>query len=307
MQNTEQKTKHFIDISDFSTKELRSIIDLALDCKINKAKYAKSLDGKVLCSIFQKLSTRTRLSFDIAINQLGGRCITLNANEIHLGKNESIKDTALLLSKMVDFVSIRCYAHSDLTELAKYASVPVVNALTDYSHPCQIIASALAIEERIGNINGKTLAWIGDGNNVLTSYIHLAEKFDFTLNIATPASYLPNDKVINTAIKNNAKINLTNNPHQAVKNSDVVITDTWISMGQENDIEKIKSFDGFKITKDLMAKAKPDAIFTHCLPVHRGYEVEDDVIDSDISIVFKEAENRIYAQKAILLFTSSAA
>ena len=297
---------HFTDISCFNALQLRQIIELAKDAKQNKVKYSKALDGKVLCSIFQKLSTRTRLSFDIAINQLGGRCIVLNAGDIHLGKNESIKDTALLLSRMADFVSIRCYAHDDLMELAKYSSVPVINALTDYSHPCQIIASVMAIEQKLGsNIDGKTIAWVGDGNNVLTSYIHLAAKFNFTLNIATPKGYEPNSQALSHALangQNGAKINLTNNPQQAVKGADVVVTDTWLSMGQEGDLEKIKSFNGFIVDSKLMSLAKQGALFTHCLPAHRGYEVSDDVIDSKLSIVFDEAENRIYAQKAILLF-----
>lgn len=310
---TKKTIRHFIDLDQISASELRKIITLAQKLKkeskpINQKKL---LAGKNLAMIFEKNSTRTRVSFEVGINQLGGHAIVMNKNDMQLGKGETVADTAKVLSRFVDFIMIRSDAHQTILELAKHATKPVINALSDYSHPCQIMASILTIEEHLGNISGKKLAWFGDANNVLNSYIHAAKAFNYELAIATPKEFDFCNEEIKKAIKNGAKITYFSDPKKAAKNADVLITDTWFSMGdlseknQKLKDEKLKILKPYQITADLMKLAKKQAIFTHCLPAYRGFEATAEVIDSKQSVIFDEAENRLHAQKAILLWVAT--
>ena len=301
--------KHFIDLNQIKPNELKGIVAAAKKLKTLNYQTSKNLlSGKNLAMIFEKPSTRTRVSFEVAINQLGGSAIVMNAADMQLGKGETVADTAKVLSRFVDAVMIRCKNHHLLLEMAENSTVPIINALSDYSHPCQILASILAIEEHLGNIEGKTLAWFGDANNVLNSYIHAAVAFGYVLNIAIPEELdFCNDEIA-LAQKNGAKINLYREAKMAAKNADVLIADTWISMGQgeEKDQqakqEKLELLMPFQVNNELMNLANPNAIFTHCLPAYRGCEVSGEVIDGAKSIVFDEAENRLHIQKAILLW-----
>lgn len=296
--------KHFIDLDKISAQELKKI--LALAKKLKKAPINKILDGKHLAMIFEKSSTRTRVSFEVGIKQLGGHAVVMNSNDMQLGKGETTADTAQVLSRFVDGIMIRSNSHKTITDLAENSSVPIINALSDFSHPCQILASILTIEEHLGEIKGKKLAWFGDANNVLNSYIHAALAFDFELAIALPKGYDFSDEEIKKAQKNGAKITICKNAEEAAKDSDVLIADTWFSMGDvaEKDKElrekKLKELMPYQVNQNLMKLAKKSAIFTHCLPAYRGFEVTADVIDSKKSVVFDEAENRLHAQKAIL-------
>ena len=269
----------------------------------------KLLAGKNLAMIFEKSSTRTRVSFEVGINQLGGHAIVMNRDDMQLGKGETVEDTAKVLSRFVDFIMIRSHAHQTISELAKYASKPVINALSDYSHPCQIMASILTIEESLGKISGKKLAWFGDANNVLNSYIHAAKAFNYELVIATPKEFDFCNDEIKKAVKAGAKISYFSDPKKAAKDADVLITDTWISMGDvaESDkkakAEKLKKLMPYQVNSTLMKLAKKSAIFTHCLPAYRGFEATAEVIDSKQSVIFDEAENRLHVQKAILFWT----
>lgn len=301
--------KHFIDLNAISATELKSIIALAKKLKaMDGKKVAKFLPHKNLAMIFEKNSTRTRVSFEAGINQLGGHALVMNKNDMQLGKGETVADTAKVLSRFVDMIMIRCNDHQTLVEMAKNSKVPIINGLSDYSHPCQIMASILTIEEQIGSIKGKNLAWFGDANNVLNSYIHAAKAFDYTLNIAVPESFSFSNNEIKIAQKNGAKINLYHDAKQAAKNADVLITDTWVSMGDKSDkddkekTKKLKLLAPYQVNKSLMKLANSSAIFTHCLPAYRGFEVTADVIDGKNSVVFEEAENRLHAQKAIMLW-----
>ena len=261
--------------------------------------------------IFEKTSTRTRVSFEVAINQLGGHAIVMNKSDMQLGKGETVEDTAKVLSRFVDAIMIRSNSHKTIQELAKHSTVPVINALSDFSHPCQIIASILTIEEHLGEIKGKKLAWFGDANNVLNSYIHAAKAFGFELAIATPKEFTFCDAEIKKAVKSGAKIFYSSDAKKVAKNADVMISDTWFSMGDEaekNDALKQKKLNllmPFQVNANLMKLAKKKAIFTHCLPAYRGFEVTAGIIDSKQSVVFDEAENRLHAQKAILIWTLS--
>lgn len=305
--------KHFIDLDKIDPKELRKIITLASQLKKAKsAAVAKKMAHKNLAMIFEKPSTRTRVSFEVGINQLGGHAIVMSKNDMQLGKGETVADTAKVLSRFVDIIMIRSNSHQTILELAKNSSKPVINALSDYSHPCQIIASILTIEEHLGKISGKKLAWFGDGNNVLTSYIHAAKAFNYELAIAAPKEYYSCDEEVKKALKSGAKISYFSDPKKAAKDADVVITDTWFSMGdaeEKNDKlkeQKLKTLMPYQVNSDLMKLAKKTAIFTHCLPAYRDVEVSAKVIDSKQSVVFDEAENRLHAQKAIMLWLSGA-
>lgn len=297
---------NFIDLDQISKTDLEKILKNAHDLKSGKNK--KKLPGKNLAMIFEKSSTRTRVSFEVGINQLGGHAIVMNHKDMQLGKGESIEDTAKVLSRFVDAIMIRSNSHETIIELAKNSQIPVINALSDFSHPCQIIASIMAIEEHIGAIKGKKLAWFGDANNVLNSYIHGANLFGYELNIASPKDFDFCDEEIKKAVKKGAKIFRTSDAKEAAKNVDVLITDTWVSMGDAADKdekikqEKISKLMPYQINKALMKLANKNAIFTHCLPAYREFEVTAEVIDSKQSIVFDEAENRLHAQKAILLW-----
>jgi len=301
--------KHFIDLSAISATELKSIVELAKKLKkMDGRKAAKLLQGKNLAMIFEKNSTRTRVSFEVGINQLGGHALVMNKNDMQLGKGETVADTTKVLSRFVDMIMIRCNDHQTLVEMAKNSRIPIINGLSDHSHPCQIMASILTIEEQIGSVEGKNLTWVGDANNVLNSYIHAAKAFDYTLNIAVPKSFSFSNSEIKKAQQNGARINLYHDAKLAAKNADVLITDTWISMGDKSDkdskekTKKLKLLAPYQVNKSLMKLAKPNAIFTHCLPAYRGFEVSSDVIDGKNSVVFEEAENRLHAQKAIMLW-----
>ena len=302
--------KNFINISDLSSKELRAIIDEAKIRKLNRKNFNKSapdkdkpFEGKSMAMIFEKPSTRTRMSFDIAVKQLGGSTIILNPEGIHYGKgNETLKDTAKVLTEYVDIVMLRTSSHKNLEEFGKHLEIPIINGLSDQSHPCQIMSDILTFEEKKGSITGKTISWLGDGNNNMSnSLIEAAGKFDFQLKIGCPKKYNPNKNMLHWARKNKVKLLITNKPEEAVKNSDCVMTDKWISMNDKvNKKIKKKHLKNYQVNKSLMLKANSNAIFMHCLPVGRGEEVTDEVIDGKQSVVWLQALNRVHAQKSII-------
>jgi ornithine carbamoyltransferase len=296
--------RHFLDISEIAAPELRRILDGAARIKSRRRKgevpREKPLAGKVLAMIFDKPSTRTRVSFDIGMRELGGETIMLTGQEMQLGRGETIADTARVLSRFVDAVVIRILDHGDMTELAHYAEVPVINGLTKRSHPCQVMADILTFEEKRGPIKGRTVAWSGDSNNVLTSWIHAAQKFDFTIKVATPAALAPPVELVDWASGARTKLVVTRDPYEAVAGADVVVSDCWVSMGDADEALRRELLAPYQVNAKLMATAARDALFMHCLPAHRGEEVTDDVIDGPQSVVFDEAENRLHAQKGIL-------
>ena len=301
--------KHFLDIAALSKDDVRAILDEALARKAARTDWPKAkpdedkpLDGHALAMIFQKNSTRTRVSFEIGMHQLGGQSIVLNADDTQLGRGETVEDTARVLSRMVDCVMIRANSHQDVLNFAVASDVPVINGLTDLSHPCQIIADLMTIEEWGGDISGKTIAWLGDGNNVCTSFIHAAEKLDFKLRIATPANYAPRGQELAAAKAAGADIEAHKDAAKAIAGADVVITDTWVSMGDADKDARMAAFPPYAVNEAMMQRASKDAMFMHCLPAHRGEEVTDAVIDGERSAVWDEAENRIHAQKAVLLW-----
>jgi ornithine carbamoyltransferase len=296
-----KSVRHFLDLTDISKEELRGIIDNSRAMKAGPRRNSQSLlAGKTLAMIFEKESTRTRVSFEVAMRQLGGEPIHLTGKEMQLGRGETIADTARVLSRYVDAIMIRILDHDALTELGLYASVPVINGLTRRSHPCQIMADVMTFEEHRGPIRGRTIAWTGDSNNVLASWMHAAERFDFRLQVATAPAFKPKKSLMNWVKASGADIVIGTNPQEAVKGADCVVTDTWVSMGDKNRAERLSKLKRYQVNAALMAKAKPDAIFMHCLPAHRGEEVTDAVIDGPQSVVFDEAENRLHVQKGIL-------
>jgi ornithine carbamoyltransferase len=254
----------------------------------------------MLAMMFDKPSTRTRVSFDVAMRRLGGQTIVLNSGEMQLGRGETIADTARVLSRYVDAIMLRTGAHETLTELAENASIPVINGLTDASHPCQVMADILAFEEHRGPVAGRTIAWIGDGNNVASSWIHAAVRFGFTLRLACPAELSPQKRVLDWAAREGGAVTVTQDPAEAAAGADALVTDVWVSMGDGRSDERRKLLTPYQVNATLMANAAADAVFMHCLPAHRGDEVTAEVIDGPRSIVFDEAENRLHAQRAIL-------
>ena len=294
--------RHFLDLIDIAPGELRGMIDASRAMKRDRSHVGSGgpLGGKVLAMIFDKPSTRTRVSFDVAIRQLGGNAIALTGQEMQLGRGETIADTARVLSRYVDAIVIRILDHEMLLELAHFATVPVINALTRLSHPCQIMADLMTFEEHHGPIRGKTVAWSGAANNVLASWMHAAERFAFQLNVATPPELAPGKVLTDWARSSSAAIRLGDDPEAAVRNADCVVTDTWVSMGDKDGARRHNLLKPYQVNARLMALAKPDALFMHCLPAHRGEEVTDEVIDGPQSVVFDEAENRLHAQKGIL-------
>jgi ornithine carbamoyltransferase len=302
--------KNFINISDCSSVELRAIIEEAKKRKQNRSGLNKSapdndkpFEGKSMAMIFEKPSTRTRMSFDIAVKQLGGSSIILNPDGIHYGKgDETLKDTAKVLSEYVDIVMLRTSSHKNLEEFGKHLDIPIINGLSDVSHPCQIMSDILTYEESNGSIEGKIVSWIGDGNNNMSnSLIEAAGKFNFQLKIGCPKKYAPNKTILNWSKKNKVNLIVTNKPHEAIKDSDCVMTDKWISMNDKvNKKVKKKILKPYQVNEKLMSAAKSDAIFMHCLPVGRGEEVTDNVIDGKQSVVWRQALNRVHAQKSII-------
>jgi ornithine carbamoyltransferase len=294
--------KHFLDLDAVDARTLRAIVDTAATIK-KRGRVPRALrvpSGAVLAMIFGKPSTRTRVSFEIAMYQLGGTSIVLSPQDMQLGRGETVADTARVLSRYVDAIMLRAGPHATLMELAKNATIPVINGLTARSHPCQIMADVMTFEERKGPIKGRTIAWIGDVNNVATSWVHAAARFGFTLRIAAPAGFAPAPDLLAWARGEGARIEVLDTAREAAHGADCVVTDTWVSMG-DNDAQKRKAaLRPFQVDEALMAVAKSDAIFMHCLPAHRGDEVADAVIDGPQSAVWDEAENRLHVQKAIL-------
>jgi len=292
--------RHFLDLDQFDTATLRHMLDLGAAFKRRDPKAVSPWTGKTLVMIFEKPSTRTRVSFEVGVQQLGGRAVVLGTAESQLGRGETIADTARVLSRYADAVMIRTSAVKRMEELAANATIPVINGLTDASHPCQIMADVMTFEEHRGPIKGKTVAWCGDGNNVAASWIHAAQRFGFAMRLACPATLRPSPGLIAWAKAEGADVVVLDDPRQAVAGADAVVTDTWVSMGQKGEDERRALLTPYRVDAALMAKAKPGALFMHCLPAHRGDEVTDDVMDGPNSVVWDEAENRLHAQKGIL-------
>jgi ornithine carbamoyltransferase len=290
--------RHFLDIDRHAAGELRHILDLGVAYK--NGRHDRPLDGKTLAMIFEKPSTRTRVSFEVAMRQLGGEVIILDTASSQLGRGETIADTARVLSRYVDAIMIRTNHAAKLDELARYASVPVINGLTDSSHPCQIMADVMTLQENKGPVADTVVAWSGDGNNVATSWIHAAVRFGFALRLACPEPLQPPAPVLDWARREGGRVALFGEPEAAVAGADCVVTDTWVSMGIEASVNRHNLLAPYRVDEHLMAKAKPDAIFMHCLPAKRGEEVTSGVIDGPQSVVWDEAENRLHAQKGIL-------
>jgi ornithine carbamoyltransferase len=297
--------RHFLDLDEIDTKILRRIIDAAHAMKdagkrVPAKLRPKGVEDDVLVMIFEKPSTRTRVSFDVAMRQLGGQTIMLNQSDLQLGRGESIADTARVLSRYADAIMIRANSHATLTELAAHATVPVINGLTDKSHPCQIMADIMTFEESVGPIKGRSVAWVGDGNNVAVSWMHAASKFGFELRVACPEPLRPKDQVIDWVRGQKANVTIMTDPAKAVRGVDCIVTDTWVSMGDTDGARRKQLLKPYAVDAALMAKAAKGAIFMHCLPAYRGNEVTADVLEGPQSVVFDEAENRLHAQKAIL-------
>ena len=296
--------RHFLDLTEVPTTDLRGMIEQSRTMKErfkrDRANADRPLAGKTLAMIFDKPSTRTRVSFDVAMRQLGGDVVMLTGQEMQLGRGETIADTARVLSRYVDAIMIRILNHEALIELARHATVPVINGLTRLSHPCQVMADVMTFEEHKGRIGGSTVAWTGDANNVLSSWMHAAKSFDFRLKVATPPELKLDRTIAGWVRQSGAAIEVGNDPEEAVVGADCVVTDTWVSMGDKDGERRHNLLKPYQVNGRLMARAKPDAIFMHCLPAHRGDEVTDEVIDGPQSVVFDEAENRLHAQKGIL-------
>jgi ornithine carbamoyltransferase len=296
--------RHFLDLIDIPTPTLRGMIAAGLTMKAEgrgaNGSAQRPLAGKTLAMIFDKPSTRTRVSFDVAMRQLGGDTLVLTGQEMQLGRGETIADTARVLSRYVDAIVIRTLDPADLLELAEHATIPVINGLTKRSHPCQVLADVMTFEEYRGPIRGKRVTWTGDANNVLASWMHAAERFEFELRVATPRELAPKKALVDWCVASGAAIRLGHDPEAAVDGADCVVTDTWVSMGDKNGAKRHNLLKPYQVNARLMAKAAPEAIFMHCLPAHRGQEVTDEVIDGPQSVVFDEAENRLHAQKGIL-------
>ncbi|MDY0882227.1 ornithine carbamoyltransferase [Dongia soli] len=296
--------QHFLDLDVLPASELRSMLDTSLALKkTGKLKgQAKPLAGKTLAMIFEKPSTRTRVSFEMGMKRLGGEVVIMERESSQLGRGETVADTARVLSRYVDCIMVRTTKETKLLELAQYATVPVINGLTDRTHPCQLMADVMTFEEHRGPIKGKRIAWSGDGNNMATSWIHAAVRFDFELNIACPESLTPPQDVLDWAKREGGKVMVCTDPDAAVRGADCVVTDTWVSMGDEDTSNRHNLLKAFQVDDRLMSVAQPDAIFMHCLPAHRGEEVTASVIDGPQSVVWDEAENRLHAQQGILLW-----
>ncbi|MGF1560842.1 MAG: ornithine carbamoyltransferase [Geminicoccaceae bacterium] len=293
--------RHFLDLDAVDAAPLRDVLTLAGEIKQGKRSDAgRLLAGRTLAMIFERPSTRTRVSFEIAIKKLGGDAVVLSAKEMQLGRGETVADTAHVLSRYVDAIMVRTDCHDKLLQLAESASVPVINGLSDRSHPCQVMADVFTFEERLGPIRKRKLAWIGDGNNVATSFIHAAQRFDFELAIACPQAHEPAAQVIAWAKERQARVSIVRDPYEAVRGADAIITDTWVSMGDERAEQRRAALAPYQVTGELMNHAGEDAIFMHCLPAHRGEEMTAAVIDGPRSVVWDEAENRLHVQKGIL-------
>ena len=295
-------TRHFLSLLDLNGQELRDILDRAIELKSFQAQGAahELLKNKVLAMIFEKSSTRTRVSFEAGMGQMGGSAIFLSPQDTQLGRGEPVEDTARVLSRMVDAIMVRTFEHEKIQRIADFSTVPVINALTDDYHPCQLLADMQTYQEHRGDIQGKTVAWIGDGNNMCHSYINAARLLDFELVVACPEGYEPMPSLVES---NKDRVKIVRTPEQALPGASLVSTDVWASMGQEDErLRRMKDFEGFEVSLELMSIASEDALFMHCLPAHRGEEVSANVIDAPDSVVWEQAENRLHAQKALLEF-----
>jgi ornithine carbamoyltransferase len=296
--------RHFTDLSAIDVSDLKKMLAQAVVLKAERGEglLKPLLAGKKLAMIFEKNSTRTRVSFEVAMVELGGHALMMNGNDLQLGRGETIEDTAKVLSRYIDIIMLRCHDHNKLLELAKNSTVPVVNGLTEFSHPCQIMADIMTFEEHSGSIKGKTIAWVGDGNNVAQSWIQAAALFGFTIKLACPKKLQPLPEVIEWSRARGGQVEVTDKPETVVKGADCVITDAWVSMGDPDAETQIAMLRSYQVNEALMKLASPKAIFLHCLPAHRGEEVTAGVIDGPQSKVFDEAENRLHVQKSILLW-----
>ena len=301
--------RHFLDLDALAPSDLRSILDEAMrrkQARVGLPKGAPDADAPLvdhaLAMLFEKSSTRTRVSFDVGMRQLGGSTLVLNSGDLQLGRGETVEDTARVLSRMVDAVMVRANSHDDVLKLADASDVPVINGLTDRSHPCQIVADLMTLEERFGDLKGRTLAWVGDGNNVATSFLHAASLMGYDMRLACPDAYAPDPDEVRGARDRQASVTVTQDVMEAVTGADVVIADTWVSMGDEDIDARMAALKPYQVTEAVMEAAGAESVFLHCLPAHRGEEMTADVIDGPRSLVWDEAENRLHAQKAILLW-----
>ncbi|HMO28016.1 ornithine carbamoyltransferase [Enterovirga sp.] len=311
MRNGHSEPRHFLDIADFTGAELRRLLDSSAALKARRRRgevpAERPLAGKMLAMVFDKPSTRTRVSFDVAMRELGGETIMLTGAEMQLGRGETVADTARVLSRYVDAIMIRILEQDMLAELAAHATVPVINGLTKVSHPCQIMADVMTFEEHRGPITGRTIAWTGDSNNVLASWIQAAARLGFRMRVATPAELAPGLDLVDWAAREGADLAVSRDPFEAVAEADAIVTDCWVSMGDEDESHRHNLLAPYQVNERLMAASSRDPIFMHCLPAHRGEEVTDAVMDGPHSVVFDEAENRLHAQKGILAWCLGAA
>ena len=298
----ESLSRNFINLHELEKANLTEILSLGEKMKANRNSFQDILDNKSFILLFDKPSTRTRISFELAISELGGSCIFLDMGTSQLGRGESIKDTAKVLSRYVDGLIIRNANHQELIEFSEHSSISIINALTNESHPCQIMADLMTLKECFGSIDDLNIAWIGDGNNVANTWIQASTLFNFKLNMAIPSEYMPSQTILDMAKKKKSKISISQNIDDVIKDANCIVTDTWFSMNDDENekSEKIRILNEYQVNSDLLEKAPVDAIFLHCLPAHRGQEVTDDVIDCDKSFVYQQAENRLHIQKAIL-------
>ncbi|WP_232522426.1 ornithine carbamoyltransferase [Marinimicrobium alkaliphilum] len=297
-----KKPRHFLTLLDLTKDELKAVIDRAIELKalLREGKPHEHFNNRVLGMIFEKSSTRTRVSFEAGMAQMGGHALFLSPRDTQLGRGEPIEDSARVLSRMVDLVMIRTFAHETVERFAAYSNVPVINALTDAHHPCQLLADIQTYVEHRGSLSGKTVAWVGDGNNMCQSYIHAAEQCDFELRMACPDGFAPDANLLENF---KHRVVVCSTPEEAVRDTDLVVTDTWASMGQEDEKQaREKAFAGYQVDHELMSFAKPDALFMHCLPAYRGKEVSNELLEDPESVVWDEAENRLHAQKALMEF-----
>ena len=299
--------RHFLELTQVASAELRRIVDMGASFKRGERpnSFARPLDGRALAMIFEKPSTRTRVSFEIAMKQLGGSVVVLTPNEMQIGRGETIADTARVLSRYVDAIMMRTTENDKLAELASHAEVPVINGLTDHSHPCQLMADIMTFEEHRGNIGGKRIAWCGDGNNMSRTWIEAAARFDFEMRLACPPELSPPQDAIDWAVNEGATIVSTTDPEEAVDGADCVVTDTWVSMGDTEAEKRHNLLSPYRVDQQMMDRAAEGAIFMHCLPAHRDEEVTADVLDGPQSVIWDEAENRLHAQKGILAWCLS--
>jgi len=296
--------RDLLSILDLSAGELDEIISEAENLKMlrREGRPHEFLKGKSLAMVFEKASTRTRISFETGMYELGGHALFLNPQDLQIGRGEEIRDTARVMSRYVDGVMIRAYRHENIEEFARHSDIPVINGLSDQEHPCQIIADILTIKEHFGSLNGLKVAWIGDGNNVCNSFVLASALTGLEITVASPVRFQPSSEIVQRALSRGGKVTVVREPDEAAQDADVVVTDTWVSMGEESEkTARLKEFQGYTITAALMRKASPDAVFMHCLPAHRGQEVADEVIEGPWSLVFNEAENRLHAQKSLLV------